>query len=252
MRTILIHRSPFTHLTFAAGAALMLVCASVCSAGVTFTTNTVINAGDTSYDGLDIVVTNCTVTANAAHTFASLQIVGGGVLTHSPAPNGETTNRLDLTISGALVIDAASRIDVSGMGFASGSAEAPTGNPTLGAGGSYGGLGANVNGTANLAYGDYRNPNEFGTGNSGDVGVSGGGLARITASSAQIDGGILANGAWTTAGNSGGASGGGDVARRWDTQRRRGDRGQRRRCRQRRGKWRRRAGGDLLYDAQRL
>ena len=134
MRTILIHRSPFTHLTFAAGAALMLVCASVCSAGVTFTTNTVINAGDTSYDGLDIVVTNCTVTANAAHTFASLQIVGGGVLTHSPAPNGETTNHLDLTISGALVIDAASRIDVSGMGFASGSAEAPTGNPTLGAG----------------------------------------------------------------------------------------------------------------------
>src|SRR5688572_28468242 len=55
------------------------------SATLVFTTNSVISSVDTNYDGLDIVVTNCTVTIDGTHAFASLQIRNGGIVTHSVA-----------------------------------------------------------------------------------------------------------------------------------------------------------------------
>ena len=44
---------------------------------VTFTTNTAIGVGNTNYDSAAIVVTNCTVTMDGPHTFASLLVAGG-------------------------------------------------------------------------------------------------------------------------------------------------------------------------------
>ena len=41
----------------------------------TFTINTTINSGDTTYDAQDIVVSGCTLTVNGPHSFNSLQIV---------------------------------------------------------------------------------------------------------------------------------------------------------------------------------
>ena len=59
------------------------------SAGaVTFTSDTAISFNNTNYDGADIVVTNCTLTVDGPHSFASLQVLNGGNLTHSFAPNG--------------------------------------------------------------------------------------------------------------------------------------------------------------------
>ena len=58
---------------------------------VVFTSNTAISAVDASYDGADIVVSNCTVTVDGAHSFASLQVANGGVLTHSFYPNASTS-----------------------------------------------------------------------------------------------------------------------------------------------------------------
>jgi len=49
------------------------------AAVVTFTNDTVIV--DTSYDGQNIVVSGCTVTASGRHSFNSLQVTNGGVLT---------------------------------------------------------------------------------------------------------------------------------------------------------------------------
>ena len=63
---------------------------------------------------------------------------------------------------------------------------------------------------ANASYGDFRNPNELGSGggNYGADGGAGGGLARITAQEAVIEGSVLANGSMGSD-NSGGGSGGG-------------------------------------------
>ena len=58
---------------------------------VVFTTSTAIGPLDTNYDGADVVISNCTVTVDGAHTFASLRVAPGGTLTHLFWPNGLST-----------------------------------------------------------------------------------------------------------------------------------------------------------------
>jgi hypothetical protein len=58
------------------------------SRGVTFTTAAQIAGGNTNYEGADIIVTNCILTVDGPHTFASLTLQNGGVLTHTYGPNG--------------------------------------------------------------------------------------------------------------------------------------------------------------------
>ncbi|MCL5097556.1 MAG: hypothetical protein M1608_08520 [Candidatus Omnitrophica bacterium] len=128
----------------------------------------------------------------------SLQVANGAVLTHQvTTPTREYSLRL--TIASNLLVDASSRIDVSGRGYLGNYAigNVRTGGATGTSGGSYGGLGfSSGGGTANAVYGDYRNPDELGSGGAGDKARAGagGGLVRVTASSARIDGAIFANG----------------------------------------------------------
>jgi len=115
----------------------------------------------------------------------------GALLTHQ-ACTADQVYSLDLTVEEALVIDTASRIDATGRGYLAGRT---TGNSIVGgatwpSGGSYGGLGAGS--PANKTHGDFREPVEPGSGSSN---VAGGGLLRITAGSAVVDGVIRANGA---------------------------------------------------------
>jgi hypothetical protein len=63
---------------------------------VTFTNNTTLGIHDTNYDGFDLVVTNCTVTVDGPHSFASLLVQPGGVLTHTYAPTGSLENRVHI------------------------------------------------------------------------------------------------------------------------------------------------------------
>jgi hypothetical protein len=169
---------------------------------------TVISTEDLSYDGADLVVSNCTVTIAGAHQFSSLAVVKGGLVTH-PASTASQEFRMELAIQGQLQIDATSSIDVTGAGYLPGRT---LGNTTVGAaggaaGGSYGGTGGTsyYGGTANRGYGDYANPNELGSG--GGYNGTGAGLVRIICSEAWIDGAVLANGTaggWNQAGGSGG------------------------------------------------
>ena len=69
----------------------ILLTTMVCGAATVITNNTAISPLDASYDGADIVVSNCTVTVNGAHSFNSVLVVGGGVLTHTYLPGGTTT-----------------------------------------------------------------------------------------------------------------------------------------------------------------
>jgi hypothetical protein len=147
--------------------------------------------------------------AGAPISARNVSVVNGATLSHLPATTNEVFS-LDLTVSGTLLVDATSSINVSGCGYLPGYT---FGNTTVGgasdaAGGSYGGLGGgNSTSTPNMTYGDYRNPNELGSGSGTFVaGVPGGGLARITADIAEIEGSILANG---SNGGLGGSSGGG-------------------------------------------
>ena len=64
---------------------------------VTFTNDTAISFNNTNYDGLDIVVTNCTLTVDGVHAFASLQVLNAGNLTHTYAPGGYLENRQSIT-----------------------------------------------------------------------------------------------------------------------------------------------------------
>ena len=64
---------------------------------VTFTNDTAISFNNTNYDGMAIVVTNCTLIVDGLHSFASLQVLNGGNLTHSFAPNGLLENLYTVT-----------------------------------------------------------------------------------------------------------------------------------------------------------
>jgi len=171
--------------------------------------------GDAQYDGADLIVHDSTVTIDGAHAFTALRVESGGMVTHSPATGTETYG-LSLAISGALEIDATSSIDVSGRGYTD---NHTTGNADLGidgkAGGSYGGLGYHYWAwPTNDVYGDFRNPDEPGSGGRGadDSAGHGGGLVRISSGSARIDGAIRADGAsgrYFSYTYGGGGSGGG-------------------------------------------
>jgi hypothetical protein len=71
------------------GAFAVLFCAQLTSAlAITFTHDAFISFADLSKDGQDIAVSNCTLTVDGPHTFTTLQVLNGGVLTHSPFPYG--------------------------------------------------------------------------------------------------------------------------------------------------------------------
>ena len=69
-----------------------MVLPCLAASAVTFTNDTAIASYDTNYDGLDITVTNCTVTVDGVHSFASLQVLSGGAVTHSAGEDGTIHN----------------------------------------------------------------------------------------------------------------------------------------------------------------
>ena len=184
--------------------------------------DTTISATDSQFEGKTLQVNGRILTVDGSHTFANLILVNGAVLRHSPT-TASSGGKLDITVTGAIQVDLTSRIDVTGLGFL---AAGRPGNltsrgMTVGfqpgsfdlSGGSYGGVGGSGGSSvANPVYGDFRNPNEPGSGG-GAVGVpggNGGGLIRIVAQTLSLNGAIRANGGLVDIGGSAsGGSGGG-------------------------------------------
>jgi hypothetical protein len=171
------------------------------NANAILTSPITINEGDTTYDGKDVLIDGTTVTINGSHSFDSVQLIDGAVLTHS-ADTATASHDLDLTVTQQVIVDAASRIDVSGKGRLSGGETA---------GGSYGGLGGGVVAIGgigpNPVYGDYADADQPGSGgvDSGSAHVAaGGGLVRLTAATLQLDGQLRADGGSDIAAGSGG------------------------------------------------
>jgi hypothetical protein len=180
------------------------------SATVVFTNDVVISSSDTNYDGLEIVVTNCTVTVDGTHAFASLRVLNGGILTHSVS-TGHTG--LNLTTTGDVWVDEEGAINVDGKGyvFSEGLGNGTqSGSPATGRGAGHGGIGGTTSatGSGGGSYGLAQQPlNKGSTGGLG--GGSGGGALRLIVGGAFVLNGTLsANGNPGTTNRSGGGSGG--------------------------------------------
>lgn len=206
----------------------------------TFTSNTTLGVGDTTYDGQSIIVSNCTLTVDGPHSFAKLVVTNGGSLTHSPWSAGLTNNRLELTIAGDVFVTGGSAIRGNASLHVTGaftlatnatfSADAkgyPVGDdggpgvggqsPWRGGGGGHGGLGGAGRSDAGPApggeaYGDPLAPTALGSrGGHGlyGPGAPGGGAIRlVVGGTLTVDGVLSANGGNAGDTRSGGGSGG--------------------------------------------
>jgi RHS repeat-associated protein len=175
-------------------------------ADTVLTSPVTISESDRSFDGKNVAIQGTTATIDGPHSFSSVQLVGGAVLTHS-ADTATQTHELDLSVTQQVVVDASSKIDVSGKGYLPGRT---TGNTTVGgtvgaSGGSFGGRGGKDNGAPNQVYGDYADPADWGSGGGSSAG---GGQVRISSATLQLDGKIIADGARASTGQGGGSGGG--------------------------------------------
>ncbi|HEV3383241.1 MAG TPA: Ig-like domain-containing protein, partial [Gemmata sp.] len=173
------------------------------NAGVVFTSSTTISGSNGSYDGQDICIDGTTVTIDGTHSFDSIQIINGGVLTETANTTTQTYG-LNLNVTNQVIVDSTSAINVTGDGYQAGrtTGNTTTGGATGSSGGSYGGLGGLNGGATNAVYGNYADPDDWG---SGGARTSGGGLVQLVAGALQLNGQLLANG---TTGNYGAGSGG--------------------------------------------
>jgi hypothetical protein len=126
-----------------------------------------------------------------------ISIFGDGMLTHQAATMTDTFS-LRVTVTDTLLVGTAGKIDVSNRGYLVGRTQGNTTREAAGgsSGGSFGGLGYSTGGgMANPIYGDHRSPEYPGSGGGALYGGgNGGGLVRVTAGTAVIDGQILADG----------------------------------------------------------
>ncbi len=197
---------------------LLVVCCGVRAFGVTFTNDTLITATDFSFEGGDVVVSNCVLTIDGAHSFQSMRVATGGTVTHLDPLTSTTNAGLFLTISNDLEIEPGAFIKANGRGYSGGSgpgAGGQAGGPSSGGGGGYGGYGglSSSNALGGAPYGSPFVSPQFGSSGgfgSGGPGGAGGGLIQLSVTNRLIlNGTISASGADATNSRAGGGSGGG-------------------------------------------
>jgi hypothetical protein len=181
----------------------------------TFTEDAYIGPDDTTCDGEDVIVNGCILTVDGTHSFNSLQIIYGGVVTHSPGP----PDGMHLIIAEDVTIDSSGYMEVDGRGYpsATGPGKGADG-ANYGGGGAHGGAGGvsrNDEAIGGTPYDLITQPMQFGSGGgmggSDAVGGAGGGLIEVTVyGTLTIDGHVTANGTdgGQTFDDGGGGSGG--------------------------------------------
>ena len=81
---------------------ISLSIATSSSPAATLTNDTIIDQNNTNFDGQDIIVTNCTLTIDGFHTFNSVRLLSGAVLTHSFSANGVLADLSAVTVTGEM------------------------------------------------------------------------------------------------------------------------------------------------------
>jgi len=170
---------------------------------VTFTTPTTIAADDPSHEGKDLIVRGTTVTIDGAHSFNSVYVVEGGVITHTAGAE----DGLELEVAEGVLIDAASSISADGRGYAQGPGSG-SGSSGRSGGGGYGGFGGNGIGSrpGGPIYGSAVAPAELGSGNV--HGTPGGGAIRLVVGGTLTVAGSVTAAGIDGPGHYGGGSGG--------------------------------------------
>jgi hypothetical protein len=171
-------------------------------AGTEITTARDVAATDLSLDNSTVIVRSGGVlTLTGPHTFTNLVVLDGGkvIQKHVDLANGDilTVDRLYLACN--------SSIDVTGQGYAPRTTYPGERAAAANGGAAHIGLGG-WRADSGSTYGSIYRPREAGAGEFNRA--SGGGVVRIVASRAGIDGAIYANGQSNTTSNEGGAAGG--------------------------------------------
>jgi len=207
-----------SHFTGTLALVLALAAVPPLQADVLVETATTVGVGDLALDGQRVVVSGTTLTLAGPHTFSALVLSNNAVLTHVPAPAGQTDQALRLTVTGDVDIDGTSRIDATGRGFAEPVSPGFGGNGSFaGGGGGHGGRGHRSNGnplnSGGTAFGSVLAPDSWGGpgGNGDSTGAltPGGGLIHLeVGGELLIAGSIRADGSGARINNQGGAAGG--------------------------------------------
>ena len=186
----------------------------------TLTAPTTITATDSSYDNQNIRVQGATLTISGTHSFQNVDLLNGATLAHAATtPTIESSMVLSVW---SLAVDSTSAITANGLGYLGGFSGANQACPGLTVGnvagstyrsaGSYGGLGAQWEGTPNPVYGSVTAPAALGSGGSCGGGSApggiGGGWISIHATNIADDGTISANGTGGQGNQAGSGSGG--------------------------------------------
>jgi hypothetical protein len=220
-------RSRLTTLLFCA--ALFVLCGPV-EAQVTLPAGVVITASNTTYDNLDIVVDGSvtgTATIDGKHSFKSLTVQNGGVVTHDSQSSANFAGGMNLTIAGNCTITVGSSINATGRGWAggasgqrahgSGAGKSDTSGSWPGGGGAYGGEALYTPvASGGAVYDDLtlKTPTDLGSGGGSGyagsyAGGAGGGAVQLSVGGTlQVDGALVADGA---NGNDSGAGSGGSL-----------------------------------------
>ncbi|MFN0150483.1 MAG: hypothetical protein ACKVU1_07220 [bacterium] len=185
---------------------------------ITFSASATIGCADTTYDGLNVVVTgpSTVLTIDCEHRFASLSIQNGARVTHTAAQTQGMSLFIDGT-PGDLTIAAGCSLTVKGRGYPFGQGPgAGVGGAVRGGGGGHAGAGG-ASSTASpggATYGSITAPADLGSGGGSPRGGAGGGAIRLSVDGTfTIDGVLCANGDAGTVGggNSGGGGSGGSI-----------------------------------------
>ncbi|MET1080944.1 MAG: hypothetical protein ABWY06_23265 [Pseudomonas sp.] len=153
----------------------------------------------------ELLVDGFTLELSKDIQIAKIRVINSGVLSMRPVVSGATQG---ITLSAdEILVDATSRIDVSGKGLL-----APDSMDSR-CGASHGGLGGAPYCVPNPVYGEYLTPVSLGLGGGtyGTVVTRGGGALKLVTRSLQIDGQLLADGGGIGGWSSTGAGAGGSL-----------------------------------------
>ncbi len=78
-------------------ATLILFSLTLQAPAITFNGDATLAPDDKRFDGEPLIVSNCVLTVDGPHAFASLQLLGGAVLTHTHVPDGFLPGELAIT-----------------------------------------------------------------------------------------------------------------------------------------------------------
>ena len=159
-----------------------------------FTKPFTIPAGNRDYENQDIAIIGTTLTIDGAHSFNSIQLMKGAVVTYTAGP--EAGLSLSVAIAEDAIVDATSAINADGKGYP-GMSGPGVGQIRCGAG--HGGMGGSCNAwVGGGIYGSLTSPSEWGSGGGysswGGEGAGGGAVALTVGRTLTVNGAVRAQG----------------------------------------------------------